>query len=199
MDKEARNKRQEPGTLILASGSPRRLSLLEEWGAYAVIVDPPGCDEDVEPSLTPEEVVAELAVRKGREVAARRPGQMIVAADTVVALDGVIYGKPVDEADARAMLAALSGRTHTVFTGLYVRFENGNETVSAERADVTFRVITPEMMDWYIATGEPFDKAGAYGAQGHGAALIEFIDGDETCVIGLPMKRLKALLSEVRE
>ena len=189
-------------TIILASGSPRRKALMQEWAQKQtpppqIKIVPPLCDEHYDTDWPPERVARELALRKGRDVAARYPDESIVAADTIVTLDGVIYGKPVDEADARAMLQKLSGRTHAVLTGLYVRYADGREFSSTERADVTFGVITPLLLDWYVATGEPFDKAGAYGAQGDGAKLIDTIDGDPTCVIGLPMIQLNTVLTEL--
>ena len=115
----------------------------------------------------------------------------IIAADTVVAFQGQIFNKPRDEKEARRMLRALSGQTHTVYTGLYMRNAGTGQTETAvERADVTFRVIAPRELDWYVGTGEPLDKAGAYGAQEKGCLFIKEIHGDYTCVVGLPMCRL---------
>lgn len=186
-------------TLVLASASPRRKQLLEQLNLFNLLIDPPTCDEAVDPTLPPQLVVAELAQRKGREVAARHPTQPVVAADTIVVFQDNIYGKPRDEAEARAMLNALSGNTHTVYTGVYFRnATNGCESVDVEAAQVTFRAIQQQELDWYITSDEPFDKAGAYGAQGKGAVFIERIDGDFTCVVGLPLCLLGKKLLELR-
>ena len=178
-------------TLVLASSSPRRAMLLKQLELYDIVVDPSGADESVSPGLTPAETVAQLALRKGVDVAARHASGLIVAADTVVAFRGQIFNKPRDGNEARAMLQTLSGQTHTVYTGLYMRNSRTGETVTTvERAEVTFRPITARELDWYVATGEPLDKAGAYGAQEKGCLFIEKINGDYTCVVGLPMCRL---------
>lgn len=124
------------------------------------------------------------------------PGAVVIAADTVVALDGAVLGKPADESDAARMLSALSGRTHQVFTGLTVACGADVRTVSEETA-VTFRPLTAEEIEAYIATGEPMDKAGAYGIQGYGALFIEGISGDYYNVMGLPVCRLGQILGQL--
>ncbi|MCL2546078.1 MAG: Maf family protein [Oscillospiraceae bacterium] len=185
--------------LILASGSPRRLMLLEPLAkvhGYDIIVDVSNIDEGVAGSVSPTQMVENLAYRKGQAVATRYDaGIPIVAADTTVAFQGEIFEKPNDEANARAMLTALSGNTHIVYTGVYCRDANGVEHLWHEQAHVTFKHILP-LLDWYMQTGESFDKAGAYGAQGHGGVFIEGIDGDINTVIGLPLIKLEMILAE---
>lgn len=180
-------------SVILASKSPRRAELLARMGLDYVIV-PADVDETVDPGLTPAEAVAEISARKAKAVcAAAAPGQIVIACDTVVALDGRIFGKPADRDDAAAMLEALSGRTHEVFSGLTVCNGERSETV-CERTAVDFRVLDPREIAAYLDTGEPFDKAGAYGIQGVGAMLISGISGDYYNVMGLPVCRLLELL-----
>jgi len=185
----------EPNALpvILASKSPRRSELLTRMGVDFVVAPAEG-DESVDAALTPAEAVAEISARKAQAVcAAAQTGQIVIACDTVVALDGKIFGKPTDRADAAAMLRALSGRTHEVFSGLTVCTATHTETV-CERTAVKFRELDDREIEAYLQTGEPFDKAGAYGIQGVGALLISAIDGDYYNVMGLPVCRLLALL-----
>ncbi len=185
--------------LILASSSPRRAALLAQLGLFDVVIDPSSADETVGADLSPAEVVTELAARKGLEVAQRHSSCLILAADTVVAFQGKIYNKPRDEVEARQMLTSLSGQTHTVYTGLWLHdATSGCTRCAAEAAEVTFRTITPTELDWYIGTGEPYDKAGAYGAQEKGALFIESIRGDYTCVVGLPLGKLGSWLAELQ-
>lgn len=142
----------------------------------------------------PEETVTALARAKCAEVAALAEAEdAVVAADTIVWFDGRIYGKPHSEKEAFEMLSALSGATHEVYTGVAV-MARGGMYVEAERTLVHFRRITPEEIRAYIATGEPMDKAGAYGAQGRGAVFVRGIDGDFFNVMGLPLCRLDAML-----
>lgn len=179
--------------VILASKSPRRAELLTRMGINFVTV-PADVDETVDPCLTPAEAVAEISARKARAVcASAAPGQIVIACDTVVALDGHIFGKPADRAEAATMLGLLSGRTHEVFSGLTVCTKDRTETV-CERTAVDFRALQPQEIEAYLDTGEPFDKAGAYGIQGIGAMLISGINGDYYNVMGLPVCRLLTLL-----
>ena len=179
--------------VILASKSPRRAELLARMGLDFVVV-PADVDETVDPRLTPAEAVAEISARKARAACADAlPGQIVVACDTVVALDGRIFGKPANRTDAAAMLRVLSGRTHEVFSGLTVCTKDRSETM-CERTTVAFRALEPEEIEAYLDTGEPFDKAGAYGIQGVGAMLITEIHGDYYNVMGLPVCRLLTLL-----
>ena len=182
--------------IILASQSPRRRELLERMGlSFRVIT--PDIDEHMDRPLPPGELVAAISAEKARAVAAQAgPEAIVIAADTVVALDGAVLGKPGDERDAARMLSALSGRTHQVFTGLTVAQGGAVRTVSEETA-VTFRPLTEGEIAAYVRTGEPMDKAGAYGIQGYGALLVEGIRGDYYNVMGLPVCRLGGLLREL--
>lgn len=184
-----------PVTVILASQSPRRRELLTLVGITHV-VSPADIDESVMPDELPVPHCERLARAKAHVLAERHPDAVVIAADTIVVLDGDILGKPRDAADARAMIARLSGRTHTVFTAMAVA--RGGRTESAvEEVAVTFRVLSAEDIAEYVATGEPMDKAGAYGIQGYGATIVERIDGDYFSVMGLGLRRLVALLERV--
>lgn len=181
--------------IILASNSPRRRELLEQVGITGFQVISPDVDERVEPGLSPAGMVEELSLRKARAAADKTgPDGLIIAADTVVALDGAVLGKPRDEADAFAMLSALSGREHRVYTGVSVL--RGDRAVTEhEETAVCFRALAPGEIWGYIATGEPMDKAGAYGIQGVGALLVRGIRGDYCNVVGLPVFRLGRMLA----
>ena len=181
--------------IILASASPRRRELLERIGITDFTVAAPNVDESVEPGLSPADMVEELSLRKARTAAEHfGPDDLIIAADTVVALDGAVLGKPRDGDDALAMLSALSGREHRVYTGVTVL--RGDKAVTQhEETAVTFRALSPDEIRGYIATGEPLDKAGAYGIQGVGALLVSSIRGDYSNVMGLPLFRLGQILS----
>lgn len=182
--------------IVLASASPRRRALLEQIGLGGHRVEAPQVDESVAEPMAPGELVELLSRRKARQV--RRQvgdGPVLIAADTVVCLDGAVLGKPRDERDAVRMLFALSGRTHQVFTGLTV--SRGEVALTEHEATlVTFRTLDPEDIARYVATGEPADKAGAYGIQGAGALLVERIEGDYFNVMGLPLCRLGRMLAE---
>ena len=182
--------------IILASASPRRRELLERIGLTNFTVAAPNVDESVEPGLSPADMVETLSLRKARAAARNaRPDDLIIAADTVLALDGAVLGKPRDENDAFAMLSALSGRENRVYTGITVL--RGDRTVTQhEETAVTFRALDPDEIRGYIATGEPLDKAGAYGIQGVGALLVSGIRGDYSNVMGLPVFRLGQILRE---
>ena len=182
--------------IILASNSPRRRELLGQMGVKGFKVAAPNVDESVEPGLAPAEIVEELSRRKARSAAGKAGvDDLIIAADTVVALDGAVLGKPRGEEDAFAMLSALSGREHHVFTGITVA-QGEREVTQHERTAVTFRALTPEEIRGYIATVEPMDKAGAYGIQGMGALLVSGIRGDYCNVVGLPVFRLGRILAD---
>ena len=180
--------------LILASGSPRRKELLDAMG-LPYLVDVSDADESF--SGAPEDMVLELSRRKAQAVAARHDGAIILAADTIVFCDGVL-GKPRDAGDAGRMLAALSGRWHSVYTGVTMMDTRSGRTLS--RADVTrvhFTVLAPRDIDAYVATGEPFGKAGAYAIQGRGGMLIDRIEGSYTNVVGLPTALVRSMLLEL--
>ncbi len=184
-----------PVEVILASQSPRRRELLTLVGIKH-LVSPADIDESVMPDELPVPHCERLARAKAHVLAERHPDAVVIAADTIVVLDGDILGKPRDVADARAMIARLSGRTHTVFTAMAVA--RGGRTESAvEEVAVTFRVLSAEEIAEYVATGEPMDKAGAYGIQGYGATIVERIDGDYFSVMGLGLRRLVALLERL--
>ena len=176
--------------IILASQSPRRRMGIENF-----LVRPAQGEEIFDPTLTPAQLVESLSRQKAEEISAGAgPEDLIIAADTVVSIDGRVLGKPRDPEDAAAMLAALSGREHTVYTGVTVR--RGGETVTEHEATaVRFRPLTEEEIADYVATGEPMDKAGAYGIQDYGALLVEGISGDYFNVVGLPVCRLGRILT----
>lgn len=186
-------------TLVLASASPRRRELLTRLGLDPV-VRPADLDETPHPDEDPVDLVRRLAASKARAVArtdaAADPtvgGEVVLAADTEVALDGRSLGKPRDDDHAAAMLRALSGRTHTVVTGVATASAAGVE-VAHVVTEVTFATLGDRDIAWYVATGEPRDKAGAYALQGAGGALVERIDGSASNVIGLPLAETVALL-----
>ena len=182
--------------IILASQSPRRRELLEHMGVEFRVVTP-DIDEHMERELPPDELVRRISAEKARAVAAQAgPDAIVIAADTVVALDGAVLGKPADELEAFKMLSTLSGCRHQVYTGLTVLRGQEMHTVSEETA-VTFRELSEKEITNYIRTGEPMDKAGAYGIQGYGALLVEGIQGDYYNVMGLPVCRLGGLLKEL--
>lgn len=177
--------------LILASTSPRRRELLARAGFRFCVCVPRVEESAVAAAFAgcpPEELARELALRKAREVAARHPGAAVLGADTVVAADGCVFGKPAGPEEARRMLARLSGRAHTVSTGVALVAPQGEENYAVSTA-VRFFPLSAQEIDWYVATGEPMDKAGAYGIQGLGALLVEGIRGDYYAVVGLPLAR----------
>jgi septum formation protein len=178
--------------LILASASPRREELLRLITTDFEIV-PADTDETLPPGTLPDAAVRLLALRKAREVFAKRPRDVVIGADTVVVIDGDILGKPVDEADAVRMLLRLSGRTHVVKTGVCV-LAPGFEHIFVESTDVEFRKITLPEAKAYAATGEPLDKAGAYAVQGGAARFALRIDGDYNNIVGLPLAKLNLML-----
>ena len=181
---------------ILASGSPRRRELLEMLGVPDLTIRPAAGPERATPGAGPEQTVRELSLHKAQEVAQTcAPEDIIIAADTIVYLDGAILGKPRDHDDAVRMLTALSGREHIVYTGVAI-LRGGELRQAAERTAVRFRTLTPEEIERYIATGEPMDKAGAYGVQSLGALLVERIDGDFYNVMGLPVEKLGQCLTK---
>ena len=180
--------------LILASQSPRRQELLRRIGVDDFTVLATDSDESYDPRWSPEELVSRLSARKAAAAArAAGPDALVIAADTMVFLDDRRLGKPADEADAFGMLSALSGREHTVRTGVTVRRGEVVRT-EVEATAVRFRGLTAEEIRRYIATGEPMDKAGAYGIQERGALLVEGIRGDYFNVMGLPVLRLARML-----
>lgn len=183
--------------IILASKSPRRRALLEQMGVRDFRIVTSDIDEHMDRDLPPAELVRQISLEKAQAVAAQAdPNTVVIAADTVVALDGVVLGKPADKEEAFRMLSLLSGNRHQVYTGLTVL--RGDQVFSQwEETAVTFRSLTAEEIEAYIATGEPMDKAGAYGIQGYGALFIEGISGDYYNVMGLPVCRLGQILGQL--
>lgn len=173
--------------VILASASPRRLELLQSLGLDVRVV-PSGYHEPDRAELTPRELALDHARAKCEAVAMRFPNDLVVAADTVVDVDGTAFNKPRDAADARRMLEALSGRSHTVHSALAIS-AGGAIATECESTRVTFFPLEREEIDRYVESGEPFDKAGGYGIQAHGASLVERIDGDFYTVMGFPLAR----------
>ena len=170
---------------ILASASPRRKELLTLAGIeYEVIVSQ--CEETLPDGITPDKAVEELARQKAEDVFSRNSDAMVIAADTVVALGNTILGKPKDEADAFNMLSSLSGRRHTVFTGVCIKTKDKTDIFHVA-TEVEFYDLTEKEIRDYIATKEPMDKAGAYGIQGKGFVLVKGIHGDYFNVVGLPL------------
>lgn len=183
--------------LILASASPRRRELLEQIGATFQVM--PAKGEEVITKEQPEQAVMELSRQKAEEIAEKiadgiaDEDVLVLGADTVVVYEGKILGKPKDESDARAMLSMLNGRTHSVFTGVTVIvMKNGNSQIHSfyEETEVSMYPMTDAQISYYIQTGEPMDKAGAYGIQGKGAVFIEKIHGDYNNVVGLPVAKI---------
>ena len=180
---------------ILASASPRRLELLQQIG-----IEPKGivsAFDEVKTALAPEALVRANALGKGKTVVSQSPQEaVVVAADTIVVLHGEVLGKPHDVQDAARMLTELSGHTHQVLTAIAV-FYQGKQAVKVEKTDVEFYPLTKEQILSYIATGEPMDKAGAYGIQGWGALLVKGIHGSYSNVVGLPLGTLIRMLMEM--
>jgi septum formation protein len=174
-------------TVILASVSPRRSELLKSLGLHVLIV-PSNVDETDPPALAPAELASFHADAKAEAVAGREHGHVIVAADTVVDLDGRALGKPSDATEARWMLESLAGREHTVHSAFtLIDAANGARLSRLSSTRVRFYPLPGEEIERYLATGESFDKAGAYGIQGRGATLVERIDGDFYTVMGFPL------------
>jgi septum formation protein len=186
--------------LVLASQSPRRRELLLSVGLRAE-VRPARTDEALRPGEPPSDYVRRVAREKAHGVEAA-PGEVVLAADTAVVLGGEVLGKPGDPADARRMLRALSGRTHAVLTGVHARRPPGPGGPGAEESvlvstAVRFATLSEAQVEWYAATGEPLDKAGAYAIQGVGGALVRGVAGSVSNVVGLPLTETLALLARL--
>jgi septum formation protein len=194
--KDSRGRLFYPGTapLVLASASPRRVALLEQVGVRFTVADP-GPDREWPGQAEPRHGVRALALDKARRIAARRRGSVVIGADTVVVARGLRLGKPADAAEAAEMLRRLQGRVHEVWTGIAVVRDREQRTAS-ESTRVRFASMNAAEIAAYVRTGEPLDKAGAYGIQGLGGAFVRGIEGDYTNVVGLPLGRLRALLRE---
>ncbi len=183
--------------LILASASPRRRELLEQIGV-SFVIESSDVEEVVDASLPPEQQVQSLALQKAQAVARKHTEGLVLGADTVVVNEGKLLGKPRDTAEAKAMLAALSGKWHQVMTAVALvdaaMGENQTQNVwtSVEITNVKFRELTEDDIAAYVATKESMDKAGAYGIQGYGALLVEKIEGCYNNVVGLPLQQVAA-------
>ena len=184
-----------PLRVILASASPRRRDLLDLIG-IAHEVRPADIDETALPAEAPIPHAERLARAKAHALAKGHPDIVVIAADTIVVVDGDILGKPRDEAHAAEMLRRLAGREHTVYTAIAVARDSQTES-AVEAVRVTFRALSDDEIAAYIATREPMDKAGAYGIQGYGATIVERVDGDYFSVMGLGLRRLVELLGRV--
>jgi septum formation protein len=180
-------------SLVLASASPRRAEILRSLG-IPFTVRPVEIPEDPLPGETAEAAAVRLAAEKAAIAARRDPAAWVLAADTLVFLDGSILGKPRDDADAAVMLRRLAGREHGVVTAVHLRRGDGPGRGIAEVSRVRFAPLDEGEIDWYVSTGEPQDKAGAYGVQGLGARFIEEIHGSFTNVMGLPARSVYRLL-----
>jgi septum formation protein len=182
--------------VILASASPRRLALLQQIGIEATVC-PADFDEVSGSAVQAEDVVLANAVGKCQAVVKIKGDSLpVIAADTVVVAEGVILGKPQDAGDAFEMLKQLSGKTHKVLTGIAVSYA-GEMLAEVCETKVVFRELFDEEIKNYVATGEPLDKAGAYGIQGKGAVLVEKIDGCYNNVVGLPLTRMQLILAKL--
>ncbi|MBL0889101.1 MAG: Maf family protein [Gemmatimonadaceae bacterium] len=181
-----------PVRVILASQSPRRRELLTLVGITHDVL-PADIDETVWPNEEPVPHCERLARSKAETLAAQHPEALVIGSDTIVVVDGDILGKPRDREEAIAMVTRLSGRSHVVHTAVAVAHQ-GEVRSGVESVGVTFRDLTPELIAAYVDTGEPMDKAGAYGIQGFGATIVERVDGDYFAVMGLPLGRLVELI-----
>ena len=183
--------------IVLASKSPRRLELLRLLGVAEPLILPAAEEAPVPSALPPEEAVLRIALAKARDVRPRAPeGSLILAADTIVVLEGQVMGKPRDEEDAFRMLRALSGRAHTVYTAVCLLY-GAQELCRRVDTQVFFRPLSDGEIRRYIATGEPMDKAGAYGAQGLASLFIERMEGDFFNVVGLPLCAVGEMLNSL--
>ncbi len=181
--------------LVLASRSPRRVELLTR-ARYRFEVAPADIDERRLEGEPPRDLVRRLAREKAAAVSLRHPGAIVLGADTVVVIDGAVLGKPADDADAARMLRRLSGRAHEVLTGVALRAPHGCRA-GVRSTRVFFRTLGPEEVAWYVASGEPADKAGGYAIQGRASRFVTRIEGSYANVVGLPVELVDRLLGEL--
>ncbi len=180
-------KKTQLGRIILASKSPRRKYLLSKAGLDFDVL-PSSVDESNLPLDAPGPYVTKLSQAKAEDIAAQHPDSWVIGADTIVVIDGEILGKPIGLEAARRMLSRLSGQTHQVYTGYTIRCRHAEKSISESVCtDVVFKQLSEAEIEWYIQTGEPFDKAGAYAIQGLGTFLVKRINGSYTNVVGLPV------------
>jgi septum formation protein len=180
--------------IVLASGSPRRRELLAAAG-LRVDVDPANVDESVHAGEAPDAYVERVAIAKAAIGARRHPDAAVLGGDTTVVVDGHIFGKPEDDGDARQMLERLSGRPHDVLTGVALAWRGGMRA-RVEKTTVWFRPLSTDEIAWYVASGEPRDRAGAYAIQGLASRFIPRIDGSYANVVGLPVTAVLALFED---
>lgn len=183
--------------VVLASSSPRRRELLSQAGIqFSIIVS--GCDETPIPNESAREMVERLALVKAQAVAENEPEAFVVGADTTVFIDGEALGKPESVAEAEQMLAKIAGRTHEVWGGIaIVHREKGIARVWSHMTKVTMTSLSPETIAWYVQSGEPMDKAGAYAIQGLGLQFVEKVEGSYSNVVGLNISELVQVLQEL--
>ena len=178
--------------LVLASGSPRRRELLAVLGIdFSVLA--PNVDESPRPGEVAADLVVRLAAAKGAAAAIIHPDAAVIAADTCIDVGGTVLGKPLDVDDARGMLRSLAGRAHLVHTGVAVAVD-GTVATTMTTSEVVFATLTDDDIDWYVGTGEPFDKAGGYALQGAGGLFVERVEGSVSGVLGLPLHETAGLL-----
>ncbi len=185
--------------VILASASPRRRDLLRQVGLEFGIQPADEAEAKAEPGASPTEHARQSAEAKALAVSRHQPEALVLGADTVVALKGRVLGKPENAAEACSMLQTLSGETHEVHTGVSVAYGGRALLTELETTQVTFRTLSDADIEGYVATGEPMDKAGAYGIQGQGALLVEKVNGCYFNVVGLPLSRAWQMLTRARE
>ncbi len=182
--------------IVLASASPRRKELLQKIG-LKFEVDAGNCAEEIDPALKPDEIVLRISIEKARAIAPRHKDAVIIAADTIGVLGKKLLGKPYTAGEARKMLAQISGKSHDVITGFTVLDTATNKIISGTvNTKVYIKKLTKKEIDAYVQTGEPLDKAGAYGIQGLGAVIVEKIEGDYYNVVGLPLNALAEVLKD---
>jgi septum formation protein len=199
MTMSARKIPEQENDVILASASPRRRELLKAVVPHFRIV-PSGVDERLIQEVDPIRFAVAAAAAKAEDVSSRNPDSLVIAADTIVCLDDRIFGTPENPEDAGAMLRALSGRRHRVITGLaIVQKADGARLCGYEESFVTFKHLTPEALEAYIATGSPMDKAGAYAIQEVRDAFVESLEGNLDNVVGLPLKLVRTMLRQIQK
>ncbi len=182
--------------LILASGSPRRAEILAAVGwSFEVVIS--GIDETLRPNEDPADYVQRLAREKAEAVASKCQSGLILAADTTVVVDHQLLGQPQDDDDAGRMLKLISGKWHEVLTGVALLRASGEATVGVEVTRVRFAELSQSEIDWYVSTGEPRGKAGAYGIQGKAALFIEEIEGDYFNIVGLPIRLVYEMIQRI--
>ncbi len=182
--------------LVLASASPRRRELLAAAG-FSFDVDAAEIDETRRPDEAPDAYAGRVAGEKATVVSRRHPNRIVLAADTIVVVDATVLGKPRDDADARRMLELLSGRSHDVLTAVAI-LDSGQMQTALERTTVWFQPLTADDINWYITSGEPVGKAGAYAIQGLAARFVPRIEGSYSNVVGLPVEAVSRLLKAIR-